>query len=348
MLVHSGQNYDPLLSDIFFGELSIAAPSYHLGIGTEFGAAAAIGHVISRFDEVLTRERPDAVLIYGDTNTGLGAIAARRRRVPVFHMEAGNRAFDARIPEEVNRRVIDHLSDVNMTNSEHARRYLIMEGLRPELVLKTGSPMREVLDHHREQVGHSEILRDLNLRPGGYFVVSAHREENVDDPVRLRSFVATLERLANDHQKPVIVSTHPRTRARLANGINFGGHELVRFLEPFSFSNYIRLQTEALCVVSDSGTLTEEASLLGFPAVMIREAHERPEGTDVGAVVFTPITPDSVASAVDLVTTQGSLGVNTITDYSPANVSKVVVRTIVSFVPYLRRTIWFGAPPIFS
>jgi UDP-N-acetylglucosamine 2-epimerase len=348
VLVHSGQNHDPQLKDVFFADLEIRAPDHMLDVAGG-SAAATIGLVIARFDDVLVAERPDAVLIYGDTNTGLGAIPAKRRRIPVFHMEAGNRSFDARVPEEVNRKIIDHISDVNMTNSEHARRYLLSEGLHPDAVIKTGSPMREVLDHYRPRIESSTILADLGIRAGEYIVVSAHREENVDDAALLTRLLRSLEALLARFDVPVIVSTHPRTKRRLADlGLTVEGGD-VRFLEPFGFLDYVRLQLDAKCVVSDSGTLTEEAVLLGFPAVMIREAHERPEGNDVGAIVFTTITPDAVVSAVELVVAEDRPeGAVRVPDYDANDVSGAVVRIIVSYVQYLRRTVWYGAPPVFD
>ena len=341
VLVHSGQNYDDELNEVFFRELDISKPDHHLdAVGPT--AAETIALVIARFDAVLARERPDAVLLYGDTNTCLGVIPAKRRQIPVFHMEAGNRCFDQRVPEELNRKVVDHLSDVNMTNSEHARRYLLSEGLRPETVIKTGSPMKEVLSHYRGLIEASDVLERLRLEPGGYIVFSAHREENVDPPDRLEAIVESLVAIAERYRRPVVVSTHPRTRRRLeeaAVDLDGATGSDIRFLSPFGFPDYVKLQSSAFCVVSDSGTLTEEASLLGFPAVMIRDAHERPEGTDEGVLIFAGVRPPRVLQAIDVVTSPGTGGRRPVPDYD-VNVSETVVRVILSYVDYVNRTVW--------
>jgi UDP-N-acetylglucosamine 2-epimerase len=338
-LVHSGQNYDYELNELFFRELGISRPTSFLeAVGAT--PAETIGRVIARFDAVLEEEQPDAVLIYGDTNTGLGVIAAKRRRVPVFHMEAGNRCFDQRVPEELNRKVIDHLSDVNMTTSEHARRYLLREGLRPETVIVTGSPMAEVLEHYRPGIEKSDVLERLDVEPGDYFLVSAHREENVDDVVNLFNLVATLRAVGDRYGKRIIVSTHPRTRQRLSDaGLDDSADLPVEFLKPFGFCDYARLEIESRCVLSDSGTLMEEAAILGFPAVMIREAHERPEGTDAGVLIFSGLNPERVLQAMDIVTTQ-SPRPSRVTGYDAPQVSTTVVRIITSYVDYVNRTVW--------
>jgi UDP-N-acetylglucosamine 2-epimerase (non-hydrolysing) len=338
-LVHSGQNYDYELNEVFFRELGISRPTSFLeAVGAT--PAETIGRVIARFDAVLEEEQPDAVLIYGDTNTGLGVIAAKRRRVPVFHMEAGNRCFDQRVPEELNRKVIDHLSDVNMTTSEHARRYLVREGLRPETVIVTGSPMAEVLEHYRPGIEKSDVVERLDVEPGDYFLVSAHREENVDDAVNLFNLVATLRAVGDRYGKRIIVSTHPRTRQRLSEaGLDDNADLPVEFLKPFGFCDYARLEIESRCVLSDSGTLMEEAGILGFPAVMIREAHERPEGTDAGVLIFSGLNPERVLQAIDIVTTQ-SPRPSRVTGYDVPQVSTTVVRIITSYVDYVNRTVW--------
>ena len=342
VLVHSGQNYDDELNEVFFRELDISKPDHHLdAVGPT--AAETIALVIARFDAVLARERPDAVLLYGDTNTCLGVIAAKRRQIPVFHMEAGNRCFDQRVPEELNRKVVDHLSDVNMTNSEHARRYLLSEGLRPETVIKTGSPMKEVLAHYRRLIDVSDAIERLGLAPGGYILFSAHREENVDPPERLDAIVASLLAIAERYARPVIVSTHPRTRRRLEEAaIDLGGEggPDIRFLRPFGFPDYVRLEKSAFCVVSDSGTLTEEAALLGFPAVMIRDAHERPEGTDEGVLIFAGLRPPRVLQAIDTVTAAPAGERRRVFDYEVEDVSTTVVRVILSYVDHVNRTVW--------
>ncbi len=276
VLVHSGQNYDYALNEVFFDQLRISRPKHVLGVGGKT-VAASIAEVITKSDAVFEAERPDALLVYGDTNTCLCVIPAKRRKIPIFHMEAGNRCFDERVPEEINRRVVDHLSDINLAYTEHARRYLLREGCRPETVIKTGSPMREVLAHYRERIDASGVLGKLKLDPGGYVVVSAHREENVDSPERLALLVWTLNALVKALRRPAIFSTHPRTRKRLQALKAARPDPRIRFLEPLGFSDYVRLQEKAHCVLSDSGTLTEESALLGFPAVMLRDQHERPQ-----------------------------------------------------------------------
>ncbi len=344
VLVHSGQNYDDELNEVFFRELEISNPDHYLqAVGAT--VAETLSLVISRFDAVLAQERPDAVLLYGDTNTCLGVIPAKRRQIPIFHMEAGNRCFDQRVPEELNRKVVDHLSDVNMTNSEHARRYLLNEGLHPETVIKTGSPMKEVLTHYRPLINASDVLTRLGLEPGGYIVFSAHREENVDPPDRLDGIVASLLAIAERYRRPVIVSTHPRTRRRLEEAAVELGETCsnIRFLRPFGFPDYVKLQTSAFCVVSDSGTLTEEASLLGFPAVMIRDAHERPEGTDEGVLIFAGVHPGRVLTAIDAVTAPGLDGRRSVPDYEVDRVSSTVVRIILSYVDHINRRVWMRA-----
>jgi UDP-N-acetylglucosamine 2-epimerase len=287
VLVHTGQNYDYELNQIFFDDLEIRKPDHFLeAVGDN--AAQTIGQVIIKADAVMANENPDAVLLYGDTNSCLAVLSAKRRKIPVFHMEAGNRCFDERVPEELNRKVLDHLSDINLVLSEHARRYLIAEGVRPETIIKTGSHMHEVLDHYMPKIQSSDVLSRLSLSSGRYFLVSMHREENVDVPENLHLLLDSLNALAETYGYPVIVSTHPRTRNRLeAMGQGATPHALVQFVKPFGFLDYNRLQMEAACVVSDSGTITEEASLLNLPAITIRNAHERPEGMDVGTLIMS-------------------------------------------------------------
>ncbi|KTC38156.1 UDP-N-acetylglucosamine 2-epimerase, partial [Pseudomonas sp. ABAC21] len=281
ILVHSGQNYDYELNQVFFDDLEIRKPDYFLGAAGDT-AAKTISEVIYKADELFEKEQPDALLLYGDTNTCLAVISAKRRKIPVFHMEAGNRCFDQRVPEELNRKVLDHLSDINMVLTEHARRYLLAEGIRPETIIKTGSHMQEVLDYYMPRIVASNILAREGLEAGKFFVVSAHREENVDTPDNLRDLLASLRALADTYQYPIIVSTHPRTRKRLEALGESLDHPLIRFVKPFGLLDYIKLQLSSFCVLSDSGTITEEASLLNFPAVTIRNAHERPEGMDEG------------------------------------------------------------------
>jgi len=338
-LVHTGQNYAYELNGIFFKELEIAPPDRYLkAAGGTY--AETIGKVIAGADALIEKERPDAVLILGDTNSCLAAIAAKRRHVPVFHMEAGNRCFDDRVPEEVNRRVIDHVSDVNLPYTEHARRYLLAEGLPKDRVIKTGSPMREVLTHYRRRIEGSDVLARLKLDARGYFVVSAHREENVDGPERLSRLLDTLGAVAREHGKPVIFSTHPRTRKRLAALRGRKPARLVRFLDALGFPDYVKLQKDAFCVLSDSGTLTEESSIVGFPGVMLREQHERPEGMDEGSVVMAGLGRERVLQAIDLVTRHGA-SFSAPADYGPSNVSKKVVRIILSYIDYVNRTVWY-------
>jgi UDP-N-acetylglucosamine 2-epimerase (non-hydrolysing) len=345
VLVHTGQNYDYELNEVFFDEMRIRRPDHFLEAA---GATPAetIGQVITKSDAVFAEEDPDAVLIYGDTNSCLSAISAKRRKIPVFHMEAGNRCFDDRVPEEINRRIIDHISDINMPLTEHARRYLLDEGLRPETVIKTGSTMKEVLEHHRVGIEESTILTDLGLARREYFVVSAHREENVDSPQNLQRLIQTLRMLGDEYGKPIVVSLHPRTRKRLESMGQADAaaiHPLVRFSKPFGFFDYIALQMHALCVLSDSGTITEEASILNFPAVTLRQAHERPEGMDDGVLVMCGLEPDAVRQAVQVVTMQFDemeRAFRLVGDYAADNVSKKVVRIILSYTDYVNRTVW--------
>lgn len=343
VLIHTGQNYDYELNEIFFEQLRIRKPDHFLEAA---GATAAetIAKVIARSDAVLEREQPDALLVLGDTNSALSVIAAKRRKIPIFHMEAGNRCFDARVPEEINRKIVDHTSDINLPYTEHARRYLIAEGIRPETIVKTGSPMREVLCYFRDQIERSRILDQLGLQPSEYFVVSAHREENVDTPAMLLSLIDVLNALAEQYDKPLIVSTHPRTRQRLEST---GGAQRfdarVRLLKPLGFFDYVHLQQHSLAVVSDSGTVTEESALLGFPAVTIRQTHERPEGMDEATVVMAGMSPERVLQAIDLVTSQFVPDRPTMRlpdDYRGDNVSQKVVRIITSYVDYVNRTVW--------
>ena len=281
VLVHSGQNYDFELNEIFFADLKVRKPNHFLGAAGET-PSKFIADVISKTDDLLAREKPEAFLIYGDTNTGLAVIAAKRHKVPVFHMEAGNRCFDERVPEELNRRVLDHLSDINMVLSEHARRYLIQEGIRPETIIKTGSHMEEVLAFAKPGIDASDVVSRMKLQPGKFFVVSAHREETVDTPSRLRELLFTLRELGKQWKMPIVFSTHPRTRKRMEELGERVEDPLIRFMPPFGFNDYVKLQMESFCVLSDSGTITEEASLLNLPAITIREAHERPRpGTRV-------------------------------------------------------------------
>jgi UDP-N-acetylglucosamine 2-epimerase len=342
VFVHTGQNFDFELNGIFFRDLGLRKPDYMLdAVGNSL--AQTIANIIAKTDEVMDKERPDALLLLGDTNSCLSAICAKRRKIPIFHMEAGNRCFDVRVPEEINRRIVDHTSDINLVYTEHARRYLLREGLRPDLVLKTGSPMFEVLTHYQRGIDESTALADQAVEPRRYFVVSAHREENVDDPARLALLLDSLNAIAKRYRFPIIVSTHARTRARLdAAGLGAAANPLIRFLRPLGFFDYVRLQKDALCVISDSGTITEESAILGFPAVTIRETHERPEGMDVGTLIMCGIAPSRVLDAINIVTSQTSDGFRpgVPLDYQAPNVAAQVVRIIAGYTDFVNRVVW--------
>lgn len=344
VLVHTGQNYDYELNEVFFSDLGIRRPDAFLNAA---GATAAqtIGQVIIAVDAVLEEHQPDALLILGDTNSCLAAIAAKRRKIPIFHMEAGNRCFDFRVPEEINRRIVDHTSDINLTYSQIAREYLLREGLPPEQIICTGSPMREVLDHYRPGIDASNVLQRLDLQPGRFFVVSSHREENVDAPDRLAKVFAILNALAERHGEPVIVSTHPRTRKR-ADALGMATHPLVQFHKPFGFHDYVRLQLEARAVVSDSGGITEESSILNFPAINMRDVHERPEGAEEGAVMFTGLSVERVLDAMGVLDTQPrgeQRALRMVRDYEADNVSDKVLRILLSYTDFVNRKVWHKA-----
>jgi UDP-N-acetylglucosamine 2-epimerase len=342
ILVHSGQNYDYELNEIFFSEMNIRKPDYFLG-AVGVNAAQTIANIISKVDDVLAKELPDAILLLGDTNSCLAAIAAKRRKIPIFHMEAGNRCFDLRVPEEINRRIVDHLSDINMTYTEHARRYLIAEGLRPELVIKTGSPMNEVISHHREQIASSDVLTRMGLSEGKYFVVSAHREENVDNDENFSDLLVSLATIVEKYDMPVIFSTHPRTMKKLESMGDIPIDQRIRILKPLGFPDYIKLQINSKCVISDSGTITEESSILQFPAVTIRQAHERPEGMDDGVLIMCGLKNEAVLHSIDVVTSQFakfSKDFKTVEDYNADNVSHKVVKIILSYIDYINRIVW--------
>ncbi|NYH98071.1 non-hydrolyzing UDP-N-acetylglucosamine 2-epimerase [Cupriavidus plantarum] len=340
-LVHTGQNYDYELNEVFFSDLGIRKPDHFLEAA---GATAAetIGQVIIAADKILDTLKPDALLLLGDTNSALAAIAAKRRKVPIFHMEAGNRCFDFRVPEEINRRIVDHISDINLTYSEIAREYLLREGLPPDQVIKTGSPMREVIEHYQDGINASDVLTRLDLRAGHYFVVSSHREENVDSPEQLRKLIEMLSAIAQRYDEPVIVSTHPRTRKRM-DALGLQADPRVVFHKPFGFLDYIKLQTNARAVLSDSGTITEESSILNFPALNLREVHERPEGFEEAAVMFVGMNVDRAMQALDILAAQPrgeERALRLVTDYEPDNVSDKVLRIIVSYTDFVKRRVW--------
>jgi len=342
VLVHTGQNFDYELNEIFFDEMGIRRPDHFLDAAGG-STAESIGNIIAKSDGVMEKEAPDAVLVYGDTNSCLSVISAKRRKIPVFHMEAGNRCFDQRVPEELNRKIVDHISDINMTLTEHARRYLIREGLKPETIIKTGSSMLEVLNHYRPQIEASDVLDRLGLKTQEFFVVSAHREENVDSSRNFRDFVDSLRAIRDHYGLRVIVSTHPRTRKKMEVLAIEGLGENIEFMKPLGFLDYIKLEMNAYCVVSDSGTLTEESSILGFPAITIRQAHERPEGMDEGTLIMAGLEKEAVLNAIDIVTVQAKecpRGFRIVPDYDVDNVSKKVVRIIISYIDYVNRTVW--------
>jgi len=341
VLVHTGQNYDYELNQVFFDELGIRAPDRFLEAAGKT-PAETIGNVIARIDPVLESLRPDAVLILGDTNSSLAAIAAKRRKIPIFHMEAGNRCFDMRVPEEINRRIVDHLADINLPYSDLARECLLREGIPPDRVIKTGSPMGEVLQHYRPRIDASDVLGRLGLSVHGYFVVSCHREENVDSPKQLVKLVEVLTGLAETYQQRIIFSVHPRTRNRIeASDVVLP--KLVELLKPLGFPDYICLQENARAVLSDSGTISEESSILNFPAVNLREAHERPEAMEEGAVMMTGLDLQRVVQALGILEHQprgGERLLRLVDDYGVTNVSDKILRLILSYTDYVNRVVW--------
>jgi UDP-N-acetylglucosamine 2-epimerase (non-hydrolysing) len=340
-LVHTGQNYDYELNDIFFSELGIRPPDVFLNVAGK-SAAETIGQVIIAADDVLIKHTPDALLILGDTNSCLAAIAAKRRKVPIFHMEAGNRCFDFRVPEEINRRIVDHIADINLPYSQIARDYLLREGLPPDQIIVTGSPMREVLDYYSAAIDSSNVLDRLELTAGKFFVVSAHREENVDDPERLEKLLEIINGIANRYDEPVIVSTHPRTRKRL-DALGSEPHPRARFEKPFGFLDYVKLQSRARAVLSDSGTITEESAILNFPALNLREVHERPEGFEEASVMMVGLDLERVFDGLGILETQPR-GMDRLlrqpTDYQPQNVSEKVARIVLSYTGFVNSRVW--------
>lgn len=341
ILVHTGQNYDYELNQIFFDDLGIRVPDVFLECAGG-SAAETMAQVISKSDKVFTELKPEALLILGDTNSALAAISAKRKKIPIFHMEAGNRCFDLRVPEEINRKIVDHISDVNMPYSDIAREYLLSEGIKPDLIVKTGSPMDEVLAFYHDKIHAAGVLSRLSLTKGEYFLVSVHREENVDSDKNIHSYVQVLNKLAEKYQHPIIVSTHPRTRKKI-EALNLTFHPLVNLLKPLGFSDYVRLQMDAKVVLSDSGTITEESSILNFPAINIREAQERPEGFEEGSVMFTGMSVERILQAIEILDHQprgATRLINKVQDYIAPNVSDKVLRTILSYTDYVNRVVW--------
>lgn len=345
VLVHTGQNYDHGLNGVFFDELRLRKPDHHLGVDTS-SLGRVLGEILIKVEEILLAEQPDAVLILGDTNSSIAAVIAKRMRIPVFHMEAGNRCFDANVPEESNRRLVDHTADYNLVYTEHARRNLLREGLEPASIILTGSPLHEVLSHYADDIAASEVLSRLDVSAGSYFLISAHREETVDDERRLTSLLDALDELAAAYDVPVLVSTHPRTRKRMSL-LAREGDPRVRFHEPFGFFDYVHLQQLARCVLSDSGTISEESAMLGFPAVTLRDAIERPEAIDAGGIVLTGVNRQAVLRGVRLVLDEWDAKVRAVPpfEYTIPNTSSIVVRAILSLAPTHHRRHAIRRPP---
>jgi len=341
ILVHTGQNYDYELNEIFFKDLRVKKPDYFLNCVGD-STAETIANIIAASDKIIEEIQPDAVLLYGDTNSCLSVISAKKRQVPIFHMEAGNRCFDQRVPEELNRKIVDHLSDINMPLTEQARDYLISEGIRPETIIKTGSCMKEILNFYKSEISESQVLKNLELKEGSYFIVSIHREENVDYKKNLENLLHSLNAVAEKYQLPIIVSTHPRTKNRIEQlEGDLKVNPLVNFMKPMGFFDYIKLQQEAKCVISDSGTITEESSILGFPAIMIRKAHERPEGMDEGTLIMSGLETERVLESIHVMVNQSERHESKIIkDYDVDNVSVKVTRIILSYIDYINRTVW--------
>ena len=339
ILVHTGQNFDYELNQIFFDDLGIDKPDFFLN-SAKGTASKTIASVIEKTDDLLERCNPDAVLLYGDTNSCLSVISVKKRKIPIFHMEAGNRCFDQRVPEEINRKIVDHLSDINMVLTDHARRYLINEGIKPETIIKTGSHMYEVLAFYKNQISTSNILDRLNLSEKEYFLISLHREENVDKKENLLSMIDCLNKIAERYSNPIVVSTHPRTRKRLDEIINKKFNEKIIFLKPFGFFDYIKLQMHSKCVVSDSGTITEESSILKFPAITIRNTHERPEGMDAGTLIMSGLRSENVLDCIDITIRQEKEVSSDIKDYTNKNVSNQIVKIVFSYIEYINDFSW--------
>jgi len=342
IIVHTGQNYDYELNELFFEQLDIRKPDYFLE-AVKGTASEAIGDIIAKADNIFDELKPDALLIYGDTNSCLCVIPAKKRKIPVFHMEAGNRCFDQRVPEEVNRKIVDHLSDINLPLSEQARDYLIAEGIKPETVIKTGSPMKEVLNANMDKIESSDILQKEGLIAREYLVMSIHREENVDSPKNFSDLLESIDTLTKKYNMPIIISTHPRTRKKLEEIGYEDENPLIRFSKPYGFHEYNNLQMNAFCVISDSGTISEEASILNLPAVTIRQAHERPEGMDETVVIMSGLNKDRVIESVEVAikhNQQSTRAIKSVEAYDVDNVSKKILRIILSYTDYVNRTVW--------
>lgn len=337
-IVHTGQNYDYELNEVFFNDFNLRKPDYFLDAAGS-GASETIGKIIIAIDSVFEKENPEAVLILGDTNSCLCAIPAKKRKIPIFHMEAGNRCFDQRVPEETNRKIVDHTADINMTYSDIAREYLLREGLPADRIIKTGSPMFEVLNRKLGDINSSDIVERLNLKKGEYFVVSAHREENISSEKNFLDLVDTLNTMAELYRLPIVISTHPRTRNRI-NELNIKFNPLVFLMKPLGFNDYVKLQKEAKAVLSDSGTISEESSILGFPALNIREAHERPEAMEEASVMMVGLEKTRILQGLEILTTQNDITLRKIQDYSMPNVSEKVLRIILSYTDYINKTVW--------
>jgi UDP-N-acetylglucosamine 2-epimerase (non-hydrolysing) len=342
VLVHTGQNYDYELNEIFFEQLGVRRPDFFLE-AVKGSASVTIADIIAKADKVIAEEKPDAILVYGDTNSCLSVIPAKKRKVPIFHMEAGNRSFDQRVPEEINRKIVDHLSDINMPLSEQARDYLISEGIRPETIIKTGSAMLEVLNANMDKIIASDILKKENLQARKYMLMSIHREENVDSEKNFSDLLESIDEMSEVYGMPIIISTHPRTRKKLEELGYENKNSLIRFSKPYGFHEYNKLQMEAFCVISDSGTIAEEGSLLNLPAITIRQAHERPEGMDEGTLIMAGLNKDRIIEAINVVTAQHDFEnrpMKVVADYNVDNVSKKVLRIILSYTDYINRTVW--------
>ena len=342
VLVHTGQNYDYELNEIFFEELGVKKPDYFLDVAGKT-VAYTIGNVISKSDDIFEIEKPDAILLYGDTNSCLAVISAKRRKIPVFHFEAGNRCFDQRVPEELNRKVLDHLSDINFPLTEHARRYLLAEGIKPDTIIKPGSPMKEILNFYSEEIKASSVLTQLGLKKKEFFIVSAHREENIDSVENFNDLLDSLNAIAKKYKFPIIISTHPRTKIKLESLNRKNINPLIQFSKPLGFFDYNKMQQNAFCVISDSGTISEESSIMNFPAITIRQAHERPEGMDEGTLIMSGLKKDRIIQSIDIVTSQSSKAdrvTKIVYDYNVDNFSLKVVRTIISYVDFVNRTVW--------